>query len=121
MKQVIQSLEDGSTILADVPAPSAQPGCLLIRTTRTLISAGTERMLVDFGRASILEKAWQQPEKVRMVVSKMKSDGILQTIEAVRSKLSQPLPLGYCNVGEVVAVGMHVAGFEVGDRVASNG
>jgi predicted dehydrogenase/threonine dehydrogenase-like Zn-dependent dehydrogenase len=94
---------------------------LLIRTTRTLVSSGTERMLVDFGKAGWLDKARQQPDKVRMVLEKIRTDGLMPTIEAVMNKLDQPIALGYCNVGIVMAVGAGVTGFEVGDRVASNG
>jgi predicted dehydrogenase len=121
VKQIFQSLKDGHTELADVPVPRLQPGCLLIRTTNSLISSGTERMLVDFGKANLLDKARQQPDKVRMVLEKVRTDGLATTIEAVRSKLDQPLALGYCNVGVVLAVGAGVDGFAVGDRVASNG
>ena len=121
MKQVLQSLKDGSTNVAEVPCPHVGSGRLLIQTTRTLISAGTERMLVDFGKAGLLDKARQQPEKVRMVLNKVRTDGLLPTVEAVLSKLDQPMPMGYCNVGKVLSVGAGVAGFSVGDRVASNG
>ncbi|MFP8835074.1 bi-domain-containing oxidoreductase [Hydrogenophaga sp. XSHU_21] len=121
MFQILQSLKTGKVELADVPAPSAAPGCLLIRTDVSLISAGTERMLIDFGRANWLDKARQQPDKVRQVIDKVRTDGLLPTIEAVRNKLDQPLALGYCNVGVVLAVGAGVSGFSVGDRVASNG
>lgn len=121
MKQILQNLKDGCTELAELPSPRAGHGCLLIHTSRSLVSAGTERMLVDFGRASYLNKARQQPEKVRMVVDKVKTDGLLPTIEAVRSKLDQPLAMGYCNVGTVSEVGDGVIGFTVEERVASNG
>jgi predicted dehydrogenase/threonine dehydrogenase-like Zn-dependent dehydrogenase len=121
MRQVLQSLADGRTVLADVPAGTAARGGLLVRTTRSLISAGTERMLVEFGRAGWIDKARQQPEKVRQVLDKVRSDGILPTIEAVRSKLDQMLPLGYCNVGVIAEVGADVRGFAIGERVASNG
>ncbi|WP_280154572.1 bi-domain-containing oxidoreductase [Piscinibacter sp. XHJ-5] len=121
MKQLLQNLKTGETSVADVPCPAPRRGHLLIRTTRTLVSAGTERMLVDFGRAGWIDKARQQPDKVRMVLDKVRTDGIGPTLEAVRNKLDQPLPLGYCNVGIVVDVGPGVSGFEVGDRVASNG
>jgi len=121
MKQVLQHLRDGTTEVADVPCPAAGRGQLLIRTSRTLVSAGTERMLVDFGKASWIDRARQQPDKVRMVIDKIRTDGLGPTLDAVRNKLDQPLPMGYCNVGTVVEVGAGVAGFAVGDRVASNG
>lgn len=98
-----------------------RPGYLLIRTSATLVSVGTERMLVEFGKANLIDKARQQPDKVRMVLDKVKTDGLLPTLEAVRNKLDQPLPLGYCNAGTVVEVGAGVTGFTVGERVASNG
>lgn len=121
MRQILQSLTDGATTVAEVPAPQLRHGSLLTRTTRSLISAGTERMLVDFGRAGWIEKARQQPEKVRQVIDKIRADGLLPTIEAVRSTLEGQLPLGYCNVGSVVEIGNGVHGFAVGDRVVSNG
>lgn len=121
MQQVLQNLRDGSTEVVDVPVPALKPGHLLIRTGTTLVSAGTERMLVEFGKANMLQKARQQPDKVKMVLEKVRTDGLATTIDAVRSKLDQPLPLGYCNVGTVIGVGAGVDGFEVGDRVASNG
>jgi predicted dehydrogenase len=121
MKQVLQDLKDGATRVTDVPAPRAARGQILVRTTRTLVSAGTERMLVEFGRAGWIDKARQQPDKVRAVLEKIATDGLMPTIEAVRNKLSQPLAMGYSNVGEVIEVGAGVSGFAPGDRVASNG
>lgn len=121
MKQVLQDLAKGKSIIADVPRPRCKAGHLLIQTSKSLISAGTERMLVDFGRSGYIEKARQQPEKVKMVLDKIKTDGLLPTIDAVRSKLDQPLPMGYSNVGEVIEVGSGVIDFKVGDRVLSNG
>ena len=121
MKQLIQNLKSGETILEEVPAPMVKPGTLLIKTTCSLVSLGTERMLVEFGKSNLLQKARQQPDKVKQVLDKMKTEGILPTLEAVFNKLNQPLPLGYCNVGVVEAVGEGVHGFSVGDRVASNG
>lgn len=120
MKQVLQELGTGQTIVADVPAPAAPRGGLCIVTRRSLISAGTERTLVEFGRASLLDKVRQQPEKVRQVLDKVRNDGPLVTLDAVRSKLNQALPLGYCNVGKVVDAEGDT-GFVAGDRVVSNG
>jgi predicted dehydrogenase/threonine dehydrogenase-like Zn-dependent dehydrogenase len=121
MKQILQNLKDGATALTEVPCPRAGRGQLLIRTSRSLVSAGTERMLVDFGKAGLIDKARQQPDKVRMVLDKVRTDGLAPTLAAVRNKLDLPLPMGYCNVGEVAEVGAGVTGFAVGDRVASNG
>jgi predicted dehydrogenase/threonine dehydrogenase-like Zn-dependent dehydrogenase len=121
MKQIIQDLNKGNTILEEVPAPKVRPGQVLIKTSRTLVSLGTERMLVEFGKANYLEKAKQQPDKVKMVLDKVKTDGLKQTYDSVVNKLNQPMSLGYCNVGEVIELGKCVSGLKVGDRVASNG
>ena len=121
MKQIIQDLSAGDTILIDVPAPLVRPGQILIQTTKSLVSLGTERMLVEFGKSNLLQKARQQPDKVKEVISKINTDGLRPTINAVLNKLGQPLPLGYCNVGKVIAVGKGVDDIIVGDRVASNG
>ncbi|MEM6769401.1 MAG: bi-domain-containing oxidoreductase [Bacteroidota bacterium] len=121
MRQIIQHLSSGQTELIELPAPALRRGHVLIRTHRTLVSLGTEKMLVDFGKAGWIQKARSQPEKVKQVLEKIKSDGLRPTVEAVFRKLGEPLPLGYCNAGEVIAVGAGVAGFKVGDRVVSNG
>lgn len=121
MKQILQNLAKGETMLVESPAPSARRGQLLIDTSVSLISAGTERMLVDFSRSGLIAKARSRPEKVRQVLDKVKTDGLLSTVDAVRSKLSQPLPLGYSNVGRVRGLGAGVTGFALGDRVVSNG
>ncbi len=121
MKQILQNLSTGSSDTAEVPRPRCKAGHLLVQSTNSLISAGTERMLVDFGRSSYLEKARQQPEKVNMVLNKIKTDGLLTTVDAVKSKLDQPMPMGYSNVGVVLEFGTGVNGFVVGDRVVSNG
>ncbi len=119
MQQILQNLANGETTLAEVPCPKNTIGSLLIASRTTLVSAGTERMLVDFGKANMLDKARQQPDKVKQVFDKVKTDGLLQTLDTVRSKLDQPIPLGYCNAGVVLESG--VEGFAVGDRVVSNG
>ncbi len=121
MKQVLQNMANGSTTLVEAPAPQCSSSHLLIQTSTSLISAGTERMLVGFGKASYLHKARKQPDKVKMVLEKVATDGLITTIEAVQSKLAKPVPLGYCNVGVVTEVGAGVEGFQPGDRVVSNG
>ena len=121
MKQIIQDLKTGDTILEEVPVPQGKAGCVLIRTRCSLVSLGTERMLVEFGKANYINKARQQPDKVKQVINKIQTDGLLPTIDAVFNKLNQPIPLGYCNVGEVIGIGKGVTEFSIGDRVASNG
>jgi predicted dehydrogenase/threonine dehydrogenase-like Zn-dependent dehydrogenase len=121
VKQILQSLKTGATEVAEVPVPHVGHGQILASTSCTLVSAGTERMLVEFGKAGWIDKARQQPDKVRMVLDKIKTDGLMPTVEAVFNKIDQPLPLGYCNVGRVAKVGAGETVFEVGDRVISNG
>lgn len=119
MRQVLQNLQTGETQLAEVPTPAVSQGKILIQTKASLISTGTERMLVDFGKSGLLAKARNQPDKVKQVLNKIKTDGLFTTIGAVRSKLAQPIPLGYCNAGIVIESG--VPEFKKGDRVVSNG
>jgi predicted dehydrogenase/threonine dehydrogenase-like Zn-dependent dehydrogenase len=119
LRQLIQYLGSGRTELLDVPAPGPRRGRLLVRAQRSLVSLGTERMLVEFGRGGWLSKARQQPEKFRAVLAKVRSEGLFPTIAAVRSKLAQPISLGYCHVGEVLDAG-EVPGFSAGDLVVSN-
>lgn len=121
MKQIIQDLKSGDTILENVPVPLVGSNSVLIRTHNSLVSLGTEKMLVSFGQAGMLDKARQQPDKVKEVLNKMKTDGILPTIEAVFRKLGTPMPLGYSQAGTIVQVGSKVTEFKVGDRVISNG
>ena len=120
MLQLFQSLSDGSTFLRDAPCPQVRPGHLLIRSRVSLVSPGTERMLLEFGKAGWVGKARQQPEKVKQALDKIRTDGLWAAYEAVRGKLEEPIPMGYCNVGEVVEAGAGVDGFRPGDRVVSN-
>lgn len=101
--------------------PVVPSGHVLIRSLASLVSSGTERSLVDFGKANLFSKVKQQPDKVKEALDKLQSDGVLPTISAIASKLDQPIPLGYSNVGIVAAIGDDVAEFSVGDRVVSNG
>ena len=119
MKQILQNLSNGKTSLADVPCPKNIKFNILIATTKTVVSSGTERMLIDFGKANLLSKAKQQPDKVKMVLNTVITDGLMTTVDAVQSKLDQPLPLGYCNAGVILE--SDVDKFKPGDRVVSNG
>lgn len=121
MIQLLQSLGDGTTHLIDAPVPAASGAMLVVETRATVISAGTERMLVDFGKANLIEKARRQPEKVKQVVDKIKTDGLFPTLDAVRSKLDALIPLGYCHAGVVVETGARVERLTAGDRVVTNG
>ncbi len=121
MKQVLQHLRTGEMELAEVPCPQVGRGQVLIQTRASLISAGTERMLVEFSQANLIQKARQQPDKVKQVLDKIKTDGLMPTLEAVFRKLDEPLPLGYCNAGVVLEVGPGVHDLQPGDRVISNG
>lgn len=121
MKQLAQNLRTGETLLLNVPVPLARKGCVLIKTRRSLVSAGTERMLIGFSKANFLLKARQQPDKLRLVIDKIRTDGFWKTTQSVLRRLDQLLPLGYCNVGEIAAIGEDVEGFTIGDRVVSNG
>lgn len=121
MLQIIQDLKKGNTLLEDVPMPLVRKGSVLIKTHRSLVSLGTEKMLVEFGKSNLIAKARQKPDKLKQVLDKIKTEGLMPTLEAVFNKLGEPLPLGYCNAGEVIAVGDGVTEFSIGDRVASNG
>lgn len=116
----MQHLRTGKRAAVVVPAPQLGAQELWIETRRTLISAGTERMLVSFGQANLLDKARQQPERVKQVLNKMKTEGVATTLAKVKDKLDSEIPLGYCQMGIIRAVGSAVQGFAVGDRVISN-
>ncbi len=119
MKQILQNLSNGETSLVETPCPKNTDGFVLIESRASVISPGTERMLIEFGQANYLNKAKQQPDKVKQVLNKIKTDGILSTMDAVKTKLDQPIPLGYCNAGVILE--SSAKGFAAGDRVVSNG
>lgn len=121
MLQIIQSYRTGEMELAEVPVPICDDGGILVRTAVSLVSAGTEKMLVDLARKSLAGKALARPDLVKQVVGKMKKEGIRQTLEKVFTKLDNPIPLGYSCAGKVIAVGRDVTEFKVGDWVACGG
>ena len=122
MKQIFQSARSGKLELAEVPDPQVRPGHFLVATRASLISAGTERMVVDFARKSLAGKARERPDLVKKVLEKARRDGIAATFRAVMARLDEPLPLGYSAAGEVVEVGAGLEGvFRKGQRVAVAG
>ena len=122
MKQVIQSTRTGKLSLKEVPEPCVKAGSILVSTKASLISAGTERMVVEFARKSLAGKARERPDLVKKVLNKTKRDGVAATIRAVLAQLDEPLPLGYSAAGDVVSVGEGLEGsFHVGQRVAIAG
>src|SRR5512145_761327 len=121
MKQVLQNLRTGATEVIEVPMPAPKPGTALVRTAASLVSAGTERTLVEFAEKSLVGKARSRPDLVRQVLDKARREGILPTLEAAFNRLDQPMPLGYSSAGTIVAVGKGLEGFQVGDRVACAG
>lgn len=121
MKQVVQEIATGETVLLDVPVPIARPGMAVVRTAASVVSAGTERALVEFAGKSLLGKARSRPDLVRQVLEKVQREGLLTTYEAVQNRLDQPLPLGYASAGTIVEIGEGLEGFRVGDRVACAG
>ncbi len=121
MKQLIQSFKTGELGLFDVPAPVCEKNGALVQTTVSLVSAGTEKMLVDFAKKSMLAKAKDRPDLVKQVVDKMKKEGVKNTLEKVFTKLDTPIPLGYSIAGRVVEVGAESSGINIGDRVACGG
>jgi predicted dehydrogenase len=121
MKQLIQSYKTGELGVYEVPAPICGENGVLVRTKTSLVSAGTEKMIVDLAKKSLLGKAKARPDLVKQVVNKMKQEGVKNTLEKVFTKLDTPIPLGYSCVGEVVEVGSKVTGVSVGDRVACGG
>ena len=121
MDQLIQSYRTGALDISPVPPPAGDESGLLIATTASLVSAGTEKMIVDIAKKSLLGKAKARPDLVKQVIAKMKQEGIRNTLEKVFTKLDTPIPLGYSCAGRVIHVGDKVSGYALGDRVACGG
>jgi len=121
MKQIVQNMKNGATEIAEVPVPAVKSGYLLVKTAASLVSSGTERMLVDFAEKNLVEKARSRPDLFKQVIQKAQRDGILTTLESAFNRLDQPIVLGYSSAGIVVETGKNVSEFAVGDRVACAG
>jgi predicted dehydrogenase/threonine dehydrogenase-like Zn-dependent dehydrogenase len=121
MKQLLQNMRDGKTIVAEVPAPGIRPRTALVQTAVSLVSAGTERMVVEFAEKSLLGKARSRPDLVRQMFDKMRREGFVSALESAFNRLDQPMALGYSSAGTIIEVGAGLQGFHVGDRVACAG
>jgi predicted dehydrogenase len=121
MKQLLQNMKTGETRVVEVPVPQPSQETALVRTAASLVSVGTERMLVEFARQSLVGKAQSRPDLVRQVLNKAQREGLLSTIDAAMNKLDQPLTLGYSSAGTIIQAGPGLRGFRVGDRVACGG
>ena len=121
MKQLLQSMRDGESRVVEVPVPAPQPGMVLVKTAASLVSAGTERMVVEFAEKSLLGKVQSRPDLAKQVLDKARREGVLSTLDAAFNRLDQPMALGYSSAGTVVGLGEGVQGFQVGQRVACAG
>ena len=121
MKQLLQNMRAGLPVVSEVPCPSPRRGSALVRTAASLVSAGTERMLVEFAEKSLVAKAQSRPDLVRQVLDKARREGLLPTLQAAFNRLDQPMPLGYSSAGTIVELGDDMPGFQVGERVACAG
>jgi predicted dehydrogenase len=121
MKQVVQDLQSDQPEVLEVPVPSPAPGTALIRTVASFISAGTERTVIEFAGKGMIGKARARPDLVRQTIDKVRQDGLLSTLQAVRSRLDQPLPLGYSSAGVIEELGEGITNLRTGDRVACAG
>jgi predicted dehydrogenase/threonine dehydrogenase-like Zn-dependent dehydrogenase len=121
MKQLLQSMRDGESRVVEVPVPAPQRGMVLVKTAASLVSAGTERMVVEFAEKSLLGKVQARPDLAKQVLDKARREGVLSTVEAAFNRLDQPMALGYSSAGTIVALGEGVQNFRVGQRVACAG
>jgi predicted dehydrogenase/threonine dehydrogenase-like Zn-dependent dehydrogenase len=121
MKQLLQNIKNGKTIIEDVPMPTPREGQALVKVSASLVSAGTERMVVEFAEKSYLGKARSRPDLVKQTLDKAKREGLMPTVQAVFNRLDQPMALGYSSAGTIVALGKNMQGFKVGQRVACAG
>ncbi|NOY99264.1 MAG: Gfo/Idh/MocA family oxidoreductase [Chloroflexi bacterium] len=121
MKQLIQNMKTGVAAVEEVPIPTPRAGMALVRTAASLVSAGTERMVVEFAEKSLLGKARSRPDLVRQVLDKARREGLISTVQAAFNRLDQPMALGYSSAGVIEALGEGMDGFHVGQRVACAG
>ena len=116
MKQLFQNMKNGETSIKELPIPKPGKGCALVQTAFSLVSAGTERTLVEFSEKNLAAKAASRPDLVKQVLDKAKREGIFSTVQAAFNRLDQPMFPGYSSAGVIVALGEDMQGFKIGDR-----
>jgi predicted dehydrogenase/threonine dehydrogenase-like Zn-dependent dehydrogenase len=121
MKQLLQNIKNGQTTVEEVPVPTPHEGTAIVRVAASLVSAGTERMIVEFAGKNLVGKARSRPDLVKQVLDKAKREGLVPTVQAAFNRLDQPMALGYSSAGTIVALGKNMHGFKVGQRVACAG
>src|SRR5512137_857207 len=121
MRQLLQNMKTGKTNIEEIPVPTPRGGQALVRVAASLVSAGTERMLVEFAEKTLVGKARSRPDLVRQVLDKMRREGVLVSLGAAFNRLDQPMALGYSSAGTIVALSEGMDGFKVGQRVACAG
>src|SRR6266540_6170017 len=121
MKQLLQNIKTGKSIVEDVPVPTPREGQALVKVEASLVSAGTERMVVEFAEKSLLGKARSRPDLVKQMMDKARREGLVNTAQAAFNRLDQPMALGYSSAGTIVALGSGMQSFKVGQRVACAG
>ncbi len=121
MKQLLQNMRDGKAVVEEVPVPVAREGTALVQTAASLVSAGTERMVVEFAGKSLVGKARSRPDLTRQVLERARREGLLTTVQAAFNRLDQPMALGYSSAGRIVELGVGMQGWQVGQRVACAG
>ena len=121
MKQLLQNVKNGNTTIEEVPMPTPREGMALVKIAASLVSAGTERMIVEFAEKNLVGKARSRPDLVKQVIDKARREGIVPTLQAAFNRLDQPMTLGYSSAGTIVALGKNMQGFKVGQRVACAG
>ena len=121
MKQLLQNIKNGKAAIEEVPVPTPRDGMALVKVAASLVSAGTERMVVEFAEKSLVGKARSRPDLVKQVLDKARREGLVPTMQAAFNRLDQPMALGYSSAGTIVALGKNMHGFKIGQRVACAG
>jgi len=121
MKQLLQNIKTGKSTIEDVPVPTPREGQALVKVEASLVSAGTERMVVEFAEKSLVGKARSRPDLVKQVIDKARREGLINSAQATFNRLDQPMALGYSSAGTIVALGKNIGGFKIGQRVACAG